>query len=398
MTYFQADTAPGFSLGLYDRIIVYFSGGKDSLACLLWIIQEFNAQDLWGVVELEVWHHDVDGCTSEEEVGLFDWPCTPDYCRKVVQHCSDLVGYPIPLYFSWIEGGLEREMFRQDAPKARTFFESPDGLFYAGGNSKKTGTRMRYPQQSPDLTVRWCSPAAKINVADIAINNQPRFLQGRTLTISGERAEESGQRSRYEILEPDRTDSVRGLIESLEARERKERDDKSFRYTREQRQELILTYRDSPLFWANRKFRWVDRARLVKSWTEAQVWDIIQHYGINPHPAYRLGWGRTSCMTCIFGSDRMWATLREIAPAWFYRHVNNEQLFESTIARPRKNIVGFDWYKSLEARADRAEPYSPLDPEVVTQALSREYYLPIYLPPDKWQMPMGAFGENNGPT
>ena len=49
------------------------------------------------------------------------------------------------------------------------------------------GTRGIFPQTSPDLRVRWCSPALKIDVLAAAIRNQPRFLDGRTLVITGER-------------------------------------------------------------------------------------------------------------------------------------------------------------------------------------------------------------------
>ncbi len=59
----------------------------------------------------------------------------------------------------------------------------------------EAGTRRRFPQVSADLSVRWCSPYCKIDVAAAAINNQDRFLGRRTLVITGERAAESTARS-----------------------------------------------------------------------------------------------------------------------------------------------------------------------------------------------------------
>jgi tRNA(Ile)-lysidine synthase TilS/MesJ len=59
-------------LASYDVIIVAFSGGKDSAACVLHLL------DL-GVPKhkIELWHHLVDG---REGSTLMDWPCTEAYC------------------------------------------------------------------------------------------------------------------------------------------------------------------------------------------------------------------------------------------------------------------------------------------------------------------------------
>ncbi|MBT4947243.1 MAG: hypothetical protein HON27_13890 [Candidatus Marinimicrobia bacterium] len=52
----------------YDKIIVMFSGGKDSTACVLKL---FNL----GVPKekIELWHHDIDGKGDQ----FMDWPVTP---------------------------------------------------------------------------------------------------------------------------------------------------------------------------------------------------------------------------------------------------------------------------------------------------------------------------------
>jgi len=63
---------PHMDLASYDVIIVAFSGGKDSAACVLHLL------DL-GVPKhkIELWHHLVDG---REGSTLMDWPCTEAYC------------------------------------------------------------------------------------------------------------------------------------------------------------------------------------------------------------------------------------------------------------------------------------------------------------------------------
>lgn len=184
-------TAPAAlpDLGAYRRFVVALSGGKDSLAALLHLLS-------LGVPAhaIELHHHDVDGHGPT----FMDWPCTPSYVRAIADH------FGIALYVSWREGGFGRELARDDAPTAPIAFETPTGIGRAGGNGP-AGTRGLFPQTSPDLRVRWCSPALKIDVLAAAIRNQPRFLDGRTLVITGERAEESPSRARYATLEPHRT-------------------------------------------------------------------------------------------------------------------------------------------------------------------------------------------------
>ena len=119
-----------------------------------------------------------------------DWPCTPGYVHAIAKHLG------IALYFSWREGGFARELARDAAPTAPILFETPNGIGYAGGHGPPARAASS-PQTSPDLRVRWCSPALKIDVLAASIRNQPRFYDGRTLVITGERAEESPSRARY---------------------------------------------------------------------------------------------------------------------------------------------------------------------------------------------------------
>lgn len=316
----------------YSRVIVAFSGGKDSLACLLHLL------DL-GVpkTKIELWHHDVDG---REGSDLMDWPCTRGYCEAVAK------AFGIKLYFSWKQYGFEGEMLRANTPTAPTVFETPDGIMMAGGKSNKPGTRLKFPQVSADLSVRWCSAYLKIAVADCAIRNQERFRHTKTLVLTGERAGESTARAKYAPFENHRSDARDGKLR-----------------------------------------RHVDHWRPVLYWDEQAVWDIIERYKVQPHPAYRLGWGRVSCRACIFGSPNQWASLLAIAPETFWEISTYEEEFNTTIHRTQ----------SVIRRAIKGTVYPQCyDANLVAEASDRQWDYPVFV--EDWVLPAGAFGENAGPT
>ena len=135
----------------YDRILVASSGGKDSVGALLAVL-EAGADP----ARVELHHHLVDG----RGPAFMDWPSTEGWCRTVA------AAFRMPLYLSWREGGFEREMLRADAPTAPMRFEVPGGRApgYAGGGGP-CGTRLRFPQVSSKLRVRWCSSCLKIGGA-----------------------------------------------------------------------------------------------------------------------------------------------------------------------------------------------------------------------------------------
>lgn len=329
---------PEVNLDFYDRFIVTFSGGKDSLACLLLLLDLGIPRE-----KIELWHHLVDGRPDDGGVGLFDWPCTESYVRAIGK------AFDIPVYFSWLDGGMEGEMLRDGTPKNRTFFETPDGLFYAGGDGE-LGRRLHFPLPCADLKKRWCSAYLKNHVGAIALRNQPRFKDLRTIFITGERAQESTKRRGYSPFQVHET-ACQG--------------------------------------------RHVDHWRPALSLLEEDVWGLIQKYLVNPHPAYRIGFGRVSCQFCIFGSDNQWATLRLIDPERFERIAQYEWLFQSTIQNKVK--LPFE-QRTIHARADRGTPYGPMDPFDIEAALNTEFDEPIILTPDTWSLPSGAFGESTGPS
>jgi 3'-phosphoadenosine 5'-phosphosulfate sulfotransferase (PAPS reductase)/FAD synthetase len=329
---FTSTTQTGFipDLASYDHILVGFSGGRDSVSCLLHLL------DL-GVPpqRIEAQHHLVDG---REGSTLMDWPVTPSYCEAV---CKTL---GVALSFSWREGGMEREATRQNTPTAPIWIPLENGYRAIGGKGP-LGTRMKFPQVSADLSVRWCSSSLKISTMDAYLRNHPKFLNRRTLVVTGERAEESSARARYKVFEPHRSDT-----------------------------------RNS-----KRVPRHIDVWRAVHGWSESRIWDTIRRSRICPHPCYFIGFSRCSCRTCIFGNKHQWATVRAIAPEQFNQVASYEKAFRVTIHRT-KNVVDL---------ATAGAPYD-FDPRWVEIANRHEFTHPVILEP--WVLPRGAFGDGCGPT
>lgn len=324
----QYPSAP--NLADYERIIVAFSAGKDSVACVLHLLD-------CGVEpsRIHLHHHLVDGPESD----LMDWPVTEAYCNAFAK------AFGMPISYSWKVGGFEGEMLRDACATAPNSVPCGTGRILVGGNGPD-GTRLKFPQVSASLTTRWCSSYLKISQMDAWIKNDPVFLFGKTLIITGERAEESTSRAKYKVFEPHRSDNRFG---------------KHIK-------------------------RFVDHWRPVHAWTEHQVWAIIQQYRVVAHPAYWLGYGRCSCRQCIFGSKDQWATVKIIAPAQFQKIADYERRFGLTIHRT----------ESVENRAAAGTPYQ-LDPFWVEVANSKEFTLSIFT--DDWVLPLGAYGDSScGPS
>jgi 3'-phosphoadenosine 5'-phosphosulfate sulfotransferase (PAPS reductase)/FAD synthetase len=326
-------TGPEDVLG-YDYYVIAFSGGKDSVSLALFLLEQGVPPE-----KIELWHHLVDG---REGSDLVDWPCTTGYCSAVAAALG------MPIYFSWKRGGFEGEMLREQSRTQPISFELPGGgVATTGGTGGTVSTRRMFPQVGASLTTRYCTVYTKIHVGNTALRNQERFHNARTLLLSGERAEESPGRAGYAMFEPDDADA-----------------------------------RDSP-----RLRRHIDRWRPVHQWSEAQVWAILKRWGINPHPAYRLGWSRCSCAACIFNGANEFASLRLILPYKFARLVAHEASFDRTMKRA----------ESLVELADRGTPF-PMKPADIAAALSETWYEPILLPVETWELPAGAFAGGNGPS
>ena len=303
-----------FDIQTYDYYLIMFSGGKDSTAAFLHLLDLGIPRQ-----KIELWHQLVDGQGSP----LMDWECTADYCRKFA------MAFNIPIFFSWKEDGFEGEMLRSNSPTKPTYFETPYGISHSGGNGRPN-TRLLFPQVSADLSVRWCSAYLKIAVAQMAIINQPRFKGKRLLVISGERGEEILARQHYAFFEPDRADNRRSI----------------------------------------RKMRHVDRCRIIHSWKETDVWMIIRRYKIMVHPCYYLGYSRCSCKWCIFGGSNQMATSYHLSPEQGNILAQYEQKFGKTIRQ------GIDLITFIKRGVPHNTVFEL--PVIATQAISPEYTLPIF--------------------
>jgi 3'-phosphoadenosine 5'-phosphosulfate sulfotransferase (PAPS reductase)/FAD synthetase len=318
-------------LGWYDYFLVSFSGGKDSVALALSLLKNGVAKE-----RIILMHQHVDG-EPGGDVPFMDWPCTESFCRAFAQAMG------LRLLFQWRHGGFHRELLKSNAVIAPVSFEYlAGGIGTAGGIRGKVSTRQLFPQVTADLSKRWCSPSLKIDVAAMAINNEPAFRGKRLLFLSGERRQESAARSRYAEAEQHRTHT---------------------------------------------KSRHVDHWRMVIDYTEQQVWDIMREFHVMPHPAYRLGWGRVSCLACIFGQADQWASVLLIAPDLFARIAQYERAFGKTIHKG----------KSVVDLANKGTAYPAChNRELVALAMDRNYPTHLALT-DNWTLPPGAFKQCGGP-
>lgn len=323
-----------FDLYSYDKYIVNFSGGKDSTALLLFLLE--NGVDKG---KIELWHQEIDGRGQS----LFDWEVTPDYCRKLG------AAFGIPVYFQWKEGGFVREMLREHQRTAPVFFEMPDGIVsQTGGEKGKQSTRRKFPQPSPDLRVRWCSAYLKIDVCATALRHQERFRDIRTLVLSGERGEESKQRAGYAILEPDKADLRNGKTP-----------------------------------------RHIDRFRPIRDWKEQQIWDLLEKYRVRPHPCYFMGFGRCSCKFCVFGNCDQFASAACVSHRQANELINLEKDFGYTMKRDTD-------LKTLIRKGNPYLAITPYLRRLATSyEYTAPILVPQY---KQWQLPSGAFHKCGGPT
>lgn len=380
-------------LDQYDNFIVSFSGGKDSVACALHLMELGVPAE-----RIELWHQCVDGRPSAAggtpDERMWDWPCTESYCEAFAH------AFGMRLLYQWIDGGFLGELTKIDRRPATSRFQTLNGSVEIAAQlaSAKKNTRLAWPAMAADLRSRWCSSSLKIDPAKKVFTNDPRFNNSKSLILTGERRQESGNRAKYANT---------------------------------------IDYSSAPA-----KGRVVHQWRAVLGWFEQDVWEIIARYHVRPHPAYYLGWSRLSCICCIFSGYDQWASVAHVAPKLFTRLANLEDKFflasQQVAGHPmseenqrrrhdeledkRREKEGSDfepkefWYKqyngwlrageSLPEAAAKGTSYVTTDlaSDLITQsllheAMSEEYpkrrvLLHVNEP---WDLPKGAYHHSGGP-
>ena len=378
-------------LDSYDLIAVGFSGGKDSIACVLRLLELGVPKS-----KLQLWHHTVDGRPDGIGAGVpdlpfADWPVTTAYVRRFAAE------FDVPLRMSWISKGFLGELLLNNETQHPYVIQRQSGEYWSVGNLRPpVHTRRRWPAKSADHLIRWCSSTLKIQAAGRTFTHDPDLQRGKYLFVTGERRAESAVRARAAEWD---------------------------------------------FYYGNNQKRAVHHWCAVIDFTDDDVWQIIQRHGVRPHPAYELGWGRLSCFSCIYGGPEHWAGMRTIAPERFQLIAATEQQIGHTITHVTvtsvKELSTEAWKHKLEEQLCRTYgtlfPYvmSPVrqtqtgyavsagvpitvvaqqpvplakrlpapHPEqaaLIAVSQSAEYPWPIFNAPEHWQLPAGAKSGHGG--
>lgn len=371
-----------FPLEEYDKIIVMFSGGKDSLACILHLLELGVPKN-----KIELWHHDIDGGNTDRRM---DWPVTQSYCKAI----SDALG--INLRRSWRLGGYWAEVYRKGASQG-IYYEDNGAVHNIPLSAKQIrsetlrllladssvperdkaelekelmsyGYRYKFPAKGSITSGRWCSAYLKIMVAEAILRNLDNLsdyalLGGvekkinadysftriekelKVLIVSGERRGESAGRTKYNEMEMHKAASTR-------------------------------------------KHRIYHTWRPVIEWSEKDVWEIIKRWKINPSPCYSCGWNRMSCMMCIFSQPSHWRGIEELFPEEVEKVISDEKR------------LGFTLDNKVDLTTFMGEAQSCVvhsNPKALKQLVTGEFGVEDVFC-DNWEYPAGAFhGSVGGP-
>ena len=337
------------------KVLIAFSGGKDSVAMVLKCIYEFKIPK----TQIQLYHHDVDG----EGEKLFDWPCTPSYCKAF----ADALG--VDILFSYADGGIVKEMFRENTFRQDVYFQTEQNGKYHKAAARTWDsdrrTKLKWPAVANDLKIRWCSSVAKIEVMSRAINNNPELQKANICIMTGERRAESQNRSKYHEIE-------------------------RYRQIRHKTRKAIT---------------W----RCVIDLSDKDVWELYSKYKIQPHPCYELGWGRCSCQICIFSNANIWASNNELDPKRIKRVADIEKDLKAKgsdmpnlyakkatkkqIQAGQANEAGLISNGIYEDKVNPGKSF--LDPDAVkrwkTEAM-REFTSPIFV--KDFKLPIGAYNSD----
>lgn len=375
----------------YDLIVVLISGGKDSVACYLKLIELGVPKE-----KIEFWHHDIDGGHPTRRM---DWKCTQNYVKAL----ADAEG--VKLRVSYRVNGFFGELYRIGASEPIEWIDPDTGEIRQCKLSsnylkcrelkeqateemeellKQYGYRMKFPAKTGDLSRRWCSAYLKICVADTVVSNLDRL---------GELEELGGKRHKFPAKGG--THSGRWCSGNLKAAvqdsvtanlEETKHDKKILIVSGERRGESAgrSKYNEMEIHRTNataKAHRVVHQWRCCIDYSEKDVWELLKRHHINPHPCYRIGWNRCSCMMCIFSTPRLFAGVKELFPDAYASLRHDEEVLGFTLDN-KKNLDEFIGdTPSCVCWNDKKAIHSILTGEFGTEDIYTE----------NWNYPVGAF-------
>lgn len=380
----------------YDLIVVLISGGKDSVACYLKLIELGVPKE-----KIEFWHHDIDGVHPTRRM---DWKCTQNYVKAL----ADAEG--VKLRVSYRVNGFFGELYRIGASEPIEWIDPDTGEIRQCKLSsnylkcrelkeqateemeellKQYGYRMKFPAKTGDLSRRWCSAYLKICVADTVVSNLDRL---------GELEELGGKRHKFPAKGG--THSGRWCSGNLKAAvqdsvtanlEETKHDKKILIVSGERRGESAgrSKYNEMEIHRTNataKAHRVVHQWRCCIDYSEKDVWELLKRHHINPHPCYRIGWNRCSCMMCIFSTPRLFAGVKELFPDAYASLRHDEEVLGFTLDN-KKNLDEFIGdTPSCVCWNDKKAIHSILTGEFGTEDIYTE----------NWNYPVGAFHGADG--
>ena len=380
----------------YDLIVVLISGGKDSVACYLKLIELGVPKE-----KIEFWHHDIDGGHPTRRM---DWKCTQNYVKAL----ADAEG--VKLRVSYRVNGFFGELYRIGASEPIEWIDPDTGEIRQCKLSsnylkcrelkeqateemeellKQYGYRMKFPAKTGDLSRRWCSAYLKICVADTVVSNLDRL---------GELEELGGKRHKFPAKGG--THSGRWCSGNLKAAvqdsvtanlEETKHDKKILIVSGERRGESAgrSKYNEMEIHRTNataKAHRVVNQWRCCIDYSEKDVWELLKRHHINPHPCYRIGWNRCSCMMCIFSTPRLFAGVKELFPDAYASLRHDEEVLGFTLDN-KKNLDEFIGdTPSCVCWNDKKAIHSILTGEFGTEDIYTE----------NWNYPVGAFHGADG--
>ncbi len=380
----------------YDKIIVLFSGGKDSMACFLHLLELGVPKE-----RIELWHHDIDGGHPSRRM---DWRCTSAYVKAVAE------AFGVTLRVSYRKGGFFAELYRIGASEPVEWIDPDTGEVRQCKPSanylkckelkeqateemeellKEYGYRYKFPAKSPDLSRRWCSAYLKIMVADSVVANLDSLKE--LEKIGGKRHKFPAKGGTHQgrwcsgSLKASVQDSVTANLEDTKT------DKKILIVSGERRGESAgrSKYNEIEIHRTNaekKNHRTVHQWRCCIDYTERDVCEILKRHNVNPHPCYRLGWNRCSCAMCIFSTPRLYKGFSELFPEDFAELHEDEKRLGFTLDNKKDLFEFIDGAESCLVTTDE---------QALTSVRTGKFATEDVFVKD-WKYPAGAFHGADG--